>query len=1464
MTVAVNGTPNITVTGNQTICAGGSASLTAAGANSFSWSPATGLSCSSCANPTATPAATTTYTVTGTSGVGCTGTTTVTVTVNPKPVVDAGNDTAICAGSSLTLHVTGASAYAWTPGSGSGSSFSVSPTTTTKYFVTGTDANGCTNQDSVLVTVNPLPVVTTSNNTSVCPGGTATLTAGGASTYTWSPAGSLSASTGASVDATPTATTTYTVTGKDANGCVNAANVTVAVNQTPNVTVAGNLTVCAGGSTNLTATGANSFSWSPATGLSCSGCANPAAAPAATTTYTVTGTSGVGCTGTTTVTVTVNPKPVIDAGNDTAICTGASVTLHATGAATYAWTPGSGSGSSYTLIPTSTSRYFVTGTDANGCVNTDSVTVTVNPLPVVSAGNNTSVCPGGSATLTATGAATYSWSPAGSLSASTGATVTASPASTTTYTVTGTNGNGCASSANVTVSVNGTPSVTIAGPSAICEGGSALLSASGANSFSWSPATGLSCSSCANPTVTPTATTTYTVTGTSGVGCTGTATYTITVNPKPVVDAGSDTAICTGSAATLHATGAVGYAWTPGTATGAIQSVTPTATTKYFVTGTDANGCSNKDSVTVTVNNLPAVTAGGAASICPGGTATLTAAGASTYSWMPSATLSSSIGTSVVASPTATTTYTVIGTDANQCSNRAIVTVTVNSTPSISVAGNTAICAGGNTALTATGASSYFWSPATGLSCSNCASPSAAPTATTTYTVTGTNGLGCTGTATVTVTVNAKPGVDAGPDVSICLGSSATLSATGASSYSWTPAAGLSASNIASPLASPTTTTTYIVTGTGAGGCTASDTITVTVKALPTVSAGTNKAVCPDQSVALTATGAATYSWSPAGSLSASTGATVTASPASTTTYTVTGTAADGCFDTATVTVTVNPKPVVTLTGRQNLCEGDSATLTASGASTYSWRPAGSLSSASGSSVVAKPRATTQYTVIGTSGAGCVDSAKLTVNLHSLPVVTVNSDTALCAKIPLQLTAGGAVSYQWLPAAGLSCTGCPNPIATPGTSTTYTVVGTDLNGCSNKASVNVTINALPEVNAGPDQSACRLNSVNLSASGAVSYTWSPASGLSCTSCANPVATPAVTTAYIVTGTGQNGCVNTDTVVVNIYAQQPVNAGPDQTICAGSSAQLQASGGATYVWTPASDLSCTTCANPVATPAHTASYQVAGTDIHGCRDSDIVTITVIEHRPVSIDTGGQFCIGGEMRIWADGGDSYTWTPSASLSCSNCQSPIARPTETTTYSVVIRQGKCFVDTLQTTIVVHQLPIIDAGPNHDIILGNSVTLQTSGSSDIAGYTWTPSDGLSCTNCSAPVASPSRNMLYLVSVVSTYGCENSDTVRVNVRCDDAQIFMPNTFSPNADGHNDFFYPHGKGLSIIQRMRVYDRWGELVFDRSNVQVNDRNSGWDGTFRNQPLKPDVYVWILNATCTNGEPLELKGDISLVR
>ncbi|MGL5889935.1 MAG: beta strand repeat-containing protein, partial [Bacteroidia bacterium] len=444
----------------------------------YSWASVPAGFTSAVQNPGSTsPTVSTAYNVLITNPAGCTVNPSTTVTVNPLPTVGASASAAsICTGGSSNLTATGASTYSWMPGSLTGATVTVSPVSTTTYTVTGTDANGCQNTAQVTVVVNTLPAVTASATpATICDGATSNLLASGAVSYTWMP-GSLS---GAAVAVTPSSTTTYTVTGTDANGCVNTANTTVTVNSLPTVNASATATtICAGASTTLSATGASTYVWMPG---SLSG-ASVSVTPAATATYTVTGTDGNGCDAVTTITITVNTLPTVGASaSPAAVCIGGSASLTGTGATTYVWNPGNLSGSTVSVSPASTTTYTVTGTDANGCDNTDVVTVTVNPLPTIGvSATNAAICVGSSATLNATGGVSYSWMP-GSLS---GASVTVSPVTSTTYTVTGTDANGCQNTALITIIVDPLPVITAsASPTSLCIGGSSTLTATGASIY---------------------------------------------------------------------------------------------------------------------------------------------------------------------------------------------------------------------------------------------------------------------------------------------------------------------------------------------------------------------------------------------------------------------------------------------------------------------------------------------------------------------------------------------------------------------------------------------------------------------------------------------------------------------------------------------------------------------------------------------------------------------------------------------------------------------------------------------------------------------------------------------------------------------------------------------------------------------------------------------------------------------
>lgn len=784
--------------------------------------------------------------------------------------------------------------------------------------------------------------------------------------------------------------------------------------------------------------------------------------------------------------------------NPSTVCTGQSVAF--TDASTnsptsWSWTFSGGTPATSTVqSPTvsfsaaGTHTITQTATNAFGTSTVNTKTITVTATPTVSVSGGSTICSGNSVTLTGSGGTTYTWS-ANAGSATTN-TVSVTPAGTTVYTVTGANGT-CTSTATSTVTVNATPTVSVSG-NTICSGAATTLTASGATTYSWSTS-----ATTATISVSPTVTVVYTVTGTS-TGCSASKTATVTVNPTPTVSVNNAT-VCAGTAALLTASGATTYSWNTSATTNTI-SVTPTVTAIYTVTGT-STGCSATKTATVTVNPSPTVTVN-SPTICKGASSVLTASGATTYSWSTSATT-----TTISVTPSVTTVYTVTGTSSG-CSTVKTSTVTVNATPTISVNSPTA-CAGTAATLSATGATTYTWS--TGATAS---SITVTPASTAVYTLTGATS-GCSSTASSTVTVAPNPTVTVNSSA-ICSGNATTLTANGGTTYNWSPATGLSATTGSVVTANPTTTTAYTVTGTS-GGCSANSVSTVTVSPTPTVNVNSST-ICSGSPTTLTATGASTYVWSPGTGLSATTGSSVSANPSSTMVYTITGTTGS-CSSSSTSTVTVVASLSVTVNSLA-ICTGSTATLTASGASTYSWN-----TGATASTITVSPTTTAVYTITGSSGT-CSNSATSTVTVHSLPAVSFNlSGGPVCNNAsPLSLSgspAGGTFSGSGVSGTQFN----PNTVTSGPYVLTYSY--TDVNNCTNTDTANITVKPLPAVtvNAVSD-TICVGNSTGINASGAVTYTWTPAAGLSGTSGASVTANPTLTTTYSVSGTGANGCVNT--------------------------------------------------------------------------------------------------------------------------------------------------------------------------------------------------------------------------------------------------------------------------------------------------------------------------------------------------
>lgn len=436
-----------------------------------------------------------------------------------------------------------------------------------------------------------------------------------------------------------------------------------------------------------------------------------------------------------------------------------------------------------------------------------------------------------------------------------------------------------------------------------------------------------------------------------------------------------------------------------------------------------------------------------------------------------------------------------------------------------------------------------------------------------------------------------------------------------------------------------------------------------------------------------------------------------------------------------------------------------------------------------------------QMIVIGNSGCTDTVTKPIYVFVKSKPTAVIAGPTVKCGLENVSFTANinsadPVTIKDWLlsnGAAGSGTTFTYN-FALPGTYTLRFIAGTS-NGCFDTTFHTIQIKPVPTVVASGGITLCSGNTANLSVSGATTYQWTPIQGLSCNTCTNPVASPTVTTPYVVGGT-TNGCTGYDTVIVTVIPPIRMTVSPNDSICIGQTALLQASGAATYIWNPAATLSSSTDPNPIATPTSTTIYRVIGSDGHNC---------------------------------------------------------------------------FSDTAYITIGVGPYPIISLGPDLVLAAGTQQPLiSTVQNGPLTQWLWTPSTNLNCNTCPQPIANIKKDITYVLLGTTAYGCSSSDTINIKVFCAESQVFIPNAFTPDGDGLNDILMVYGKGIVTVKHFRIFNRWGELVFERDNFSPNNPTYGWDGKVKGKAATPDVFVYTAEVMCENGTTFIYKGNISIIK
>ena len=886
-------------------------------------------------------------------------------------------------------------------------------------------------------------------------------------------------------------------------------------------------------------------------------------------------------------------------------------------------------------------------------------------------------------------------------------------------------------------------------------------------------------------------------------------------------------------------------------------TVTSTGPNTFTVFTEDRYSCPQSTTVSLNVFPTPTITAN-SATICAGQqTATLTANGATTYSWIPGTGLSATTGAVVTGTPAANQNYTVIGMDANGCLNGTTTSININPLPIISV-NNSSICLGQQTAtLTAIGASTYSWTA--GLSSTTGSVVTGNPITTSTFAVTGTDINGCTNNNTSTITVNTLPIVTA-TSATICLGQqTATLTANGASTYSWT--AGLSSTTGSIVTGNPLTNQTYSVAGIDLNGCANFTTATIDVNSIPAITVN-NATICAGQQTAtLTVNGATTYSWIPGTGLSATTGSLVTGTPTTTQNYTVVGVDANGCFGGAISSISVNPIPSISTTPNLTVCPLAPTPLAANGVTSYTWTPNIFLNNNNTANVVCTPSITTTYTINGESNS-CTTNTTITITVTNTVVVNASaSNPTICPLGSSTLTANGATSYTWTPSLTLSSPNGTSVSASPPSSTTYTVIGST-STCTNSAQVVITLTTTPVITAISNPSViCSGSSATLTASGANTYTWSPSATLSTSNGATTIASPNSTTIYNVSGTSPLGCISFTTHTISVTPTPTITAtGNPLTLCAGQTTTLAAFGASNYTWSPSGNLSSTNTNTTIATPAFTTTYTVLGTNgtvPFLCPSTKTIQILVNQIPTVTTGPDGTICEGGYTQIYATGGLTYTWSPTINVNNPNDSTTIVKPTITTIYTVSTTGNNNCVGTGTVSVFVNPLPIVNAGPDTTINIDNTTVLfGTSINATYFGFISQDGSQLSCNYCYSLTVNPQETTCYTLEGINSFGCKNTDEVCITVT-KDWDVYIPNAFTPNGDNNNDTFIPMGYGIETINLL-IFDRWGKQIF-----KSTDDNPGWNGKYKGDLCKQDVYVYQAEVIAMSGKRLLKTGHVTLL-
>ncbi len=1208
------------------------------------------------------------------------------------------------------------------------------------------------------------------------------------------------------------------------------------------------------------------YQWSPGNTVSNANISNPIATPDTTTTYTLTATFA-GCTDTAFVTVRVIGDSLTITSNlgHFDYCPNRFMTLTVNNAIPIQWlkdgTPIPGTPNS-TVVVTGPGLYQAIVTDSCGHPDTLLQAITLNPpVATITPADTALLCPGSARGLLAGGGTVVQWQRNGTPLSSTAQAIIANQ--TGTYSVIVQDTCGLRDTASMVMLAAPQPIITVLTGDTVrlCPGKSDTLRATGGSPVRWRR-NGINLPLPADSFLIVTQTGRYQIVMANALGCTDTATIQVVAATLPATFiTTADTAICRGDSLQL--------ATIPGQVTWSGNDLscyscnnpiaTPINTTTYHALLTTNDGCLAADSVTINVFTLPQISVSGDTTLCEGDSLLLTASGAVSFQWIdPIGSLSCTSCSNPTASPAGNVVYTITGTDGNGCQNTTTRAIQVNPLPALSVTGNTLLCPGSSISLTVTGAASYQWLPPTGLSCTSCPTVTAAPGTNTVYTVTGTTALGCSDTLLVPVSYWGNTTPNRQVDSVICPGDTAffSYSSAGTQAIRWLPAGGTDCDTCFTTYATPASTTTYTVLLTSTQGCQSTDSFTVSVVPRGVLQVSKDTTVCQGTLVTLSASGGTGYQWLPGTGLSCSLCPNPDVLPALSTTYTVRALDSNGCRLVEEVKIQVSPGPSLQVFGQGTKCTNDTLPLQATGAVSYQWLPSGTLTCDTCANPGAFPSTTTTYTISGFDASGCTTTDSITVTVLPASAISLSGDTAICRGDTASWQVSGAAQYFWLPNTAISCNSCPSPKLWPGSNTTYTVIAIDSLGCLIDTSFALTVESIPNVTVNlSSTSVCAGDTFQLTVTGALHYQWSPNQFLSCDTCDVLKAFPPTSASYTVVGTTLAGCSNTVIAPLTVFPL-PASALPaDTIICPGEVLQVSVPPGiASWQWSASTPLPCTSCDTLRVTPSQPLQIQLQLTDNNGCSNIDSMMVDLFPVPVLTVSNDTTICAGDSAYLQAAGMSTYVWTPAPGQQTSAAIA--VSPSNTTIFSVTGTDANGCTAINEVTVTVQPAPNADAGADLSLFIGQTGILNGSG-----GITarWTPPTGLADPDeYSTQVEAPADSQQYILRVTDAFGCAATDTIWVFTITPERPI-IPNAFTPNGDGNNDFFNVPNLQYYELLELQVYNRWGAMIFNTAN-----NLPGWDGSIGGQPAPMDTYMYQVILRSPYGNIIRQSGNVLLLR